>query len=128
MRNDSAESTRGTLFETSDRLSGCRFCRRCGGSAASAGHQIDICARLKQRIGRGLNAIQPRNGIEDNVLLFTGVVWNNLCQTEFAQRQLAAAFRPTDSGVINGIALFTQLNSNSEFNWLRGDSLLNFIE
>ncbi len=76
---------------------------------SSPGHEIDIRPRLKERIGRGLDAIHSRDGIEDDVLPLACVVRSNLLQTDFAERELWTILRPADSGIVNGVAVLSQL-------------------
>src|SRR5690242_15493538 len=59
-----------------------------GRSAPPPGHQIDIGSRLEERIGRGFDAVHPRDGIEDDALLLAGVVVSDFVQADFAEREL----------------------------------------
>ena len=67
-----------------------------GFSAPSARHQIDVRPRLEQRVGRGRDALDARNGIENDPLLLVGIVRGNGCQTDFSERYQLAALRPAE--------------------------------
>jgi hypothetical protein len=106
----------------------CRVTLLSGRSAPSAGQQIDIRSRLKQRVGRGLDAIHPRNRIEDKTLLLAGIIRSNRRQTDFAECELRPIFRPTDRGIIYGVSVLSQLHHDAKFNRFFLDSFLEFVE
>ena len=62
------------------------------------------------------------------MLLLAGVVRSNLRQTDFAERELWTSLRPTDSGIIDGVAVLSQLNNDAKLNRLLRDPLLDFVE
>jgi len=97
-------------------------------SAPSPGHEIDIRPRLKERIGRGLDAIHSRDGIKDDLLLFPGVVRSNLLQIDFAERELRTILRPADSGIFNGVAVPRQLYFDTKPNRFLRDPLFDLVE
>src|SRR5437667_4417771 len=80
-----------------------------GRSAPSPAHQIDIRPRLKERIGRGIDTIHPRNGIKNDALLLRGIIRSDCVQTDFAERQLKTILGPADSGVVGGVVVPSQL-------------------
>jgi hypothetical protein len=77
--------------------------------AASRSSDKYIGSRLEQGIGRGLDAVHPWDGIEDNVLLFAGVVRRDLVQTDCAERQLRTILGPADGGIVNDVNILGQL-------------------
>src|SRR5713101_2051890 len=88
-------------------------------SAPSPGHQIDIRPRLKERIGRGIDTVDPRNGIKNDALLLRGVVRSDCAQIYFAEGELRAILGPAKSGIISGVAVPSQL-----YNYTKPDRLL----
>src|SRR6267143_6126898 len=101
---------------------------RLGGSAPPPGHQIDIGSRLKERIGRGFDAIHPRNRVEDDVLLFAGIVRSDFPQTDFAERELRTVLGPADRGIVNGAAVPRQLYEYAEPDCFLCNPLLDLVE
>src|SRR6185369_4360249 len=62
------------------------------------------------------------------MLLRAGVVWSSLRQTDFAELELWTSLRPTDSGIIDGVAVLSQLNNDAKLNGLLRYALLEFVE
>ena len=85
-----------------------------GFSAPSARHQIDVRPRLEQRVGRGLDALDARNGVENDPLLLGGVVWGNGCQTDLSELYQLAALRPADGRIIRDVAILCQLYEDAK--------------
>ena len=56
-----------------------------GRSPAPAGHQIDVGARLEERIGGGFDAVHPRDRVENDVLLLASVIRRDFLQTDVAE-------------------------------------------
>ena len=76
-----------------------------GFPAPPAGHQINVSARIEQRIGRGLDTFNARNRIEDDSLLFAGIVRDNGCQRDLSERDQLTAFRPADGRIVRDVAI-----------------------
>src|SRR5262249_19811022 len=93
-------------------------CRRCGPlarrSPPSTAHQVDVRARLEERIGRRLDAVDPRNGIEDDLPLRRRVVRNDRRQAELSEHELPTTLRPADGRIVHDVALFGQLHDDAE--------------
>src|SRR5205823_12754278 len=99
-----------------------------GGPAAPSGHQVNICPRLEQRICRGLNAIHPRDRIENDLLLLPGIVRGDLGQADVAERELSTVLGPADGRVIEGVAALGQLNENAKPDRRLGNPLFDLVE
>jgi hypothetical protein len=99
-----------------------------GRSAPPAAHQINIGAWLEERIGRGFDAIHPRDRIEDDVLLRAGVVRRDFPQTEFAERELRTVRGPADGGIVNDVAILGQLYDDAKPDGFPCNALLDLVE
>ena len=99
-----------------------------GCSAPPAAHQIDVGARLKERIGRSFDAVDSRDRIKDNVLLLAGVVRGDLPQADFAERALRTLLRPADGGIVSSVAILGQLHGYTKPDGSLGDPLLDLVE
>ena len=76
--------------------------------------QINRRPQLQQRIVRRLNSINPRNRIEDDLLLLTRRVGNRSSQRECAKFQNLAIFRPMNRRIIDHIAIVRDLHHDLE--------------
>lgn len=83
-------------------------------SAPSSGQQIDVGPRLKQRITGGLDAVHPRDRIEDDVLLLACVIRGDFLQADFAERALCTLLGPAGRGIVNCVAVLGQLYDYSK--------------
>src|SRR5215471_6732189 len=99
-----------------------------GFSAPSARHQIDIRPRLEQRVSRSLDAVDARNGVENDLLLLVGIVRGNGCQNDFSKRYQLTALRPADGRIIRDVALLCQLNEDAKPNRVAGHTCRDLIQ
>src|SRR4030095_3546563 len=93
-----------------------------GFSAPSARHQIDVRPWIEQRVGRGLDPLDARNGVENNPLLLGGIVRGNGCQTDLSERYQLTALRPADGRIIRDVAILCQLYLDAKPHRLLGHS------
>src|SRR5215472_468282 len=99
-----------------------------GRSAPPPAHQIDVGARLEERIGRGFDAVHARDRIEDDVLLLAGVVRRDLPQADFPKRELPSLLGPADGGVVNRVAVLGQLHGYAKPDRPAGNALPELVE
>ena len=103
--------------------------RRVGSCAAAAAtQQVNCGAQLKQGIVGWVNAVHPRDWIEDDLLLFMGLVEYGLSERKQSQLLQFAALRPMNGYIIDRIAVFGQLSHDSEFDRLVGNAVFYFLE
>ena len=57
----------------------------CDSAATAAAEKVDGCAKVEQGIGRGTDAVNARNRIEDDVLLLGERVGHDACEFEGAE-------------------------------------------
>jgi hypothetical protein len=96
--------------------------------AAPSAEQVQIGARIEQRIGGGFNSIHARDGIEDDAALLRVAVSYQRVQGNVPELDLAAAFRPTSGGVVNRVSGLGQLHQDVELDGALRDAFPNLIE
>ena len=84
------------------------------GPAPASAQQVNRSSQLEQRIGGGLDAVHPRDRVEDDVLLLGERVRQNLRQLHGAQLHLFARLRPVHGGVVCRVSFPGELDQNSE--------------
>src|SRR5882762_3822174 len=87
-------------------LSGC-------GTAPVPAEQIHVRAYLAERVARGIDAINPRNGIKDDLSPLRLDVVHALCQGDGAEVNSRAVIRPWHAGVSRVVASAGQLDKHA---------------
>ena len=99
-----------------------------GRSAPPPAHEINIGARLEERIGRGFDALHAGDRIEDDVLLLAGVVRRDFPQADFAERELGTLLGPADRGIVSDVAVLGQLYGYAKPDRFLCNSLFYLVE
>src|SRR5437867_4147014 len=84
------------------------------GAAPAPAEQIDLRAHLGERVARSVDAIDPRDGVEDDLPPLWLRVVNAARQGDRAKGDLLAAVRPRHAGVGHVVAVAGQLHENAE--------------
>src|SRR5512133_2251348 len=71
------------------------------GPPPPAAEQVDVRAYVREGVARRINAIDPRNRIEDDLPPLWGLVIHALGQRDSAERDLVATIRPGYAGISN---------------------------
>src|SRR5262249_26390242 len=79
--NESA-GRRSTVFSLVRFKEGLSHVRR---ATATPTGQVEVGARVEKRVGRRLDAVDARNGIKNDFLLFRGVVFHGRCEFQGAE-------------------------------------------
>ena len=85
-----------------------------GCPSPAAAEEVDVRARFGERIARRLDALNPREGIEDDPPPLRRVVVYAGSERDCAERDLLASVRPRDSGIGRVIARFGHLHEHTE--------------
>ena len=96
--------------------------------ATASAKQVDIGARLKQGIGGGLNSLDTRNGVKNDVALFRLAVRHRRVQNDLTEFHLGATLRPADRRVIKNISSLGQLYDNVKLEGTCRDALPDVVD
>src|SRR5438045_6404976 len=83
------------------------------GPAPTSAQQIECGAEFQKRVRGRINAIDARNGVKDDVLLFRAVFDYRLRQSDDSEVQQSPLLRPVDGVVIYDIFRICQLDLNA---------------
>src|SRR5262249_26270781 len=97
-------------------------------AATPAAHQISCCAGFEQWISRGIDAIDARNGIEDDVTLLSVVVRDDLIYLNCAKADFSPILWPVRRRVVCNIFARRYLNHNAHLHWTLRKTFLDFAE
>src|SRR5947209_12959949 len=98
------------------------------GPPPAAAEQVDVRAHIRERIARGIDAINPGDGVEDDSPPVRHLVIHAGCQGDGAEWDLRATVRPRHTGVGDVIARLRHLYEHAEPDRLLGQSLANLVE
>src|SRR5262249_23718771 len=84
------------------------------GPASAPAEQIDLRAHLAEWVARGVDAIDPRDGIEDDFAPLRLPVVHADRQGDGAEGDLRAALRPGHAGVSHVVAVAGQLHEDAQ--------------
>src|SRR5262249_31451407 len=98
------------------------------GPAPAPTEQIDLRAHLAERVPRRVDAIDPRDGIEDDLPPLRCRIVYTVRQGDGAEGDLRAALRPGNAGVGHVVAVAGQLHKDTETDRTARQSRANFVE
>jgi len=98
------------------------------GSPAASTHQINGSPHLEQRVARRRNAIEPRDSVEDDLLLFVRAIRHRRGESDRAKLQQRPLLGPVGRRIVHDIAIVGQLHQNFELDRAFRYSLRKLIE
>src|SRR5262249_5829288 len=90
--------------------------------------EVDVRPHLAERVARRVDAIDPRDGVEDDLPPLRFRVVYSGRQGDRAEGDLRAALRPGDAGVGNVVAVAGQLHEDAELDRPPRQSLVDLLE
>ncbi len=98
------------------------------GAPPAAAEKVEVRAHLRQRVPRRINALNPWDGIEDDLPLLRRLIIHAGRQSNCAEGNLGATGGPGCAGVGDVIFEFGHLDKDSELNRLPGKPRAEFVE
>ena len=97
-------------------------------AAPPAADEVDGGAQLEQGVAGGIDAVDAGYGVEDDALLLGSVVGLHGGESEGAELLHGTRFGPVDGGVVDGVALFGELDDDVEGDGAFREALGELIE
>src|SRR5579863_299720 len=98
-----------------------------GGAALASTEQVDRGAQFEKGVGGGLNAVDARNGIEDDPLLLHEAVFEYSGKFERTEFYEFAGFGPVDGCIVGDVAGGGHLNEDLESDGGLLDAMFEFF-
>jgi hypothetical protein len=96
--------------------------------ATTPAQQLDRGAQFEQWIVGGIDSLHARDGIEDDLLLFMGIVWDRTFEDDLAESNQRAILGPVNGRVVHDVISAGHLDQQLKTYRPVRDSLRDFVK